>query len=83
MDLNYMFRVPLWPFVARDSRRIGSCQATGVALLDTHELATGKPAALPSRRASRGLFDAHQLLTAGKLDRTKSHPKLTSAFGGL
>jgi predicted nucleotidyltransferase component of viral defense system len=71
VDLNYMFRVPLWPIVARDSRRIGSFQATGVPLLDLHELAAGKLAALLARSASRDVFDVHQLLTTCHLDRRR------------
>jgi predicted nucleotidyltransferase component of viral defense system len=42
-----------------------------VPLVDIHELAAGKLAALLSRHASRDLFDAHQLLTTSNLDRTK------------
>jgi hypothetical protein len=42
-----------------------------IPVLDLHELASGKLAALLSRQASRDLFDAHQLLTKGNLDREK------------
>jgi predicted nucleotidyltransferase component of viral defense system len=71
VDLNYMFRVPLWPVVYRDSRLIGSFRASAVPVLDVHEIAAGKLAALLSRRAGRDLFDAHQLLTKGELNREK------------
>lgn len=71
MDLNYMFRTPLWPVVARDSRHIGSFQATGVPLLDLQELAAGKLAALLARSASRDVFDVRQLLTTCHLDRRR------------
>ena len=37
-------------------------------VLDIHELAAGKLAALLARRASRDLFDAHHLLLRGGLD---------------
>jgi predicted nucleotidyltransferase component of viral defense system len=70
VDLNFMFRVPLWPVTCR-SATLGSYSAAGIPVLDLHELAAGKLAALLSRRASRDLFDAHQLLTRGDLDRTK------------
>jgi predicted nucleotidyltransferase component of viral defense system len=71
LDLNFMFRVPLWPVAQRDSRKLGSYRASGVPLLDIHELAAGKLAALLSRCASRDLFDAHMLLTRGGLDAQK------------
>jgi len=68
VDLNYMFRVPLWPVTSRDSRRVGSYQAHGIPVLDLHELAAGKLAALLARHASRDLFDTHGLLRGGGLD---------------
>lgn len=71
LDLNFMFRIPLWDIVVQDSRMVGSYQAREIPLLDLHELAAGKLAALLARRASRDLFDAHQLLTQRKLDRDR------------
>ena len=68
IDLNFMFRVPLWPVVIKDSRPVGSYQAKGIAIIDNNELAAGKLAALLSRRQARDLFDTHQLLTRGNLD---------------
>ncbi|HEY3413175.1 MAG TPA: nucleotidyl transferase AbiEii/AbiGii toxin family protein [Armatimonadota bacterium] len=68
LDLNFMFRVPLWPVTLRDSHAIAGCQATNVPVLDEHELAAGKLAALLARHAARDLFDAHQLLTQRNLD---------------
>lgn len=68
VDLNFMFRVPLWPVSLLDSVPVGSYSAEGIPVLDLHELAAGKLAALFARQASRDLFDAHQLLTCGKLD---------------
>jgi predicted nucleotidyltransferase component of viral defense system len=62
VDLNFMLRVPLWPTSVRDSRALGSHRATRTPLLDYHEIAAGKLAALLARRASRDLFDAHRLL---------------------
>jgi hypothetical protein len=56
------YRVPLWPVVRRNSRRLASHQAKGIPILDVHELGAGKLAALFSRRASRDLFDAHGLV---------------------
>ena len=40
-------------------------------MLDLHELAAGKLAALFSRNASRDLFDARELLSRGGLDRAR------------
>jgi hypothetical protein len=50
---------------------VGSYSAKAIPVLDVHELAGGKLAALLSRRASRDLFDAHQLLTMQGLDPAK------------
>ena len=71
IDLNFMFRVPLWPIEIRDSVQIGSYSAKKVAVLDLHELAAGKLAALLARHASRDLFDAHRLLTMSDLNSEK------------
>ena len=54
-----------------DSRPVGGFQATEVPVLDIHELAAGKLAALLSRTASRALFDVSQLLRGGGLDAAK------------
>ena len=70
VDLHFMFRVPLWTVMSR-SATVGSYSATQIPVLDLHELAAGKLAALLSRRASRDFFDVHQLLTRGDLDKTK------------
>lgn len=68
LDLNFQFREPLWPVVRRDSRRLGTYQATDIAVLDLHELSAGKIVALCDRGVSRDLFDAHQLLRRDELD---------------
>jgi predicted nucleotidyltransferase component of viral defense system len=68
VDINFMFRVPLWPGEQRDARPVGSYGASNITVLDLHELAAGKLAALLARHASRDLFDAHQLLTQTTLD---------------
>jgi hypothetical protein len=71
MDVNFLLRTPLWPVERIDSRPVGTFQATDVPVLDNHELAAGKLAALLSRTASRDLFDASQLLRGGGLDAAK------------
>ena len=71
IDVNFLLRTPLWTVERIDSRPVGTFQATDVPVLDIHELAAGKLAALLSRTASRDLFDASQLLRAGDLDAAK------------
>lgn len=68
LDINYMYRTPLWPIKHQDSKAVGSRQVTAIPVLDVHELAGGKLAALLARGASRDLFDAHQLLTRHDLN---------------
>lgn len=63
VDLNYMFRIPLWDIQKCSSRVAGHHQIHGIRVLDFHELAAGKLTALFARNASRDLFDAHHLLT--------------------
>ncbi len=64
VDLNFMFRVQLWPVKSMNSVDVGTYSASGIPVMDVHELAAGKLAALFARQASRDLFDAHRLLTA-------------------
>ena len=68
VDLNYMYRVPLWPVAQRDSHLVGGWRAWGIPVLDIHELAAGKLAALLSRRKARDLFDSRQILSIDGLD---------------
>ena len=71
LDVNYLLRTPLWPTVIADSRPVGSFRATQVPLLDLHEIAAGKLAALLSRHASRDVFDAVEVLRRRDLDVAK------------
>ena len=68
VDINYMYRVPLWPITVMDSRRVGDWQATGVPVVDVHELAAGKLAALLSRQRARDLFDSRLIFSIDALD---------------
>ncbi|SHJ62570.1 hypothetical protein SAMN02745216_01999 [Desulfatibacillum alkenivorans DSM 16219] len=70
VDLNFMFRVPLWPVSIMDSRTVGSWTAKNVPVLNVHEIAAGKLAALFSRHQARDLFDCYQMMALG-LDRVK------------
>jgi predicted nucleotidyltransferase component of viral defense system len=71
VDLNFMFRVPLWPVTIRDSHFVGSWRATEIPVLDHHELAAGKLAALLSRRQARDLFDGHRILRMDEIDSNR------------
>jgi hypothetical protein len=71
LDVNFLLRIPLWPVRVRDSRRVGAFHATQVPLLDVHELAAGKLAALLARAASRDVFDAIEMLRTDELDAAK------------
>jgi predicted nucleotidyltransferase component of viral defense system len=68
LDVNYMYRNPLWPVVSMDSHSLGPYRATHIPVLDMYELAAGKLAALFSRHQARDLFDCHELMTSGNLD---------------
>jgi len=69
VDINFMYRIPLWPVTTRDSHPVGAWQATGIPVLDHHELAAGKLAALLARRQARDLFDSHRILRMDNLER--------------
>jgi len=71
LDLNMLLRTPLWPPVITDSRPIGAFTVRQVPVLDIHELAAGKLAALFSRSASRDVFDVYNLLGVPGLDMTR------------
>lgn len=70
IDLNYMYRSPLWP-VKLLTPNITFEKKIQVPVLDIHELAAGKLSALFSRSASRDLFDAHYLLTKCEIEMQK------------
>ena len=71
VDLNFMFRVPLWPVMVSDSYPVGAWQARKITIIDIHELAAGKLAALLARRQARDLYDSHAILHMGNLDRDR------------
>lgn len=75
IDINFMFRVPLWEPERKDSCFIGIYQAKNTPVLEKHELVAGKLAALVSRNASRDLFDVFQLSR-----ETFDFEKLRTAF---
>jgi len=86
IDLSYLYRIIFWPTAIKDSCLVGQYQAKNIPLLDIHELAAGKLAALMSRRASRDLYDAHRLLVDPKACQKIDMARLRLAFviyGGM
>lgn len=82
IDLNYVLRVPLWPVKPLDSNPVGPAVAKAISVLELHELAAGKLAALCSRSASRDIFDARELLRRDDLDIDKLRVAFV-VYGGL
>ena len=71
IDINYLFRGPLYGVDRMASAPIGSYQAANVPVLDIHEIVAGKMVALVTRRAARDLFDAHRIIAMPDLDWAK------------
>ena len=71
VDLNFMFRIPIWPLMTLNSHPVGSYKVEGIQVLDIHELAAGKLCALLARQQGRDLFDSHQLLNHNDLDQKR------------
>jgi hypothetical protein len=82
VDLNFMFRQPLWEIQPADSHALGDFQVRNIVLPDVHELAAGKLVALLARGQARDLFDCHRMFTMRGID----HDRLRLAFvvyGGM
>lgn len=62
VDINFMYRVPLWPVRILSSHQLESWQAFNVPVMDIHELAAGKLTALLARHKARDLFDSYHIL---------------------
>jgi hypothetical protein len=82
VDINFMLRTPLWPPAPLDSRPVGGKAASRILVLDAHELAAGKLAALVVRSASRDLFDARELLRRLRIDPARLRLAFT-IYGGI
>lgn len=67
VDVNYRYRVPLWPVSAMDSQRLGSWKVRSIPVVDIHELVAGKLCALFSRSRARDLYDSRLVLSPGVL----------------
>jgi len=66
--MNYMFRQPLWNPAVSNSIELGRHVAKAIPILDVHELAAGKLAALFARTQVRDLFDCMQIFGTCSLD---------------
>jgi predicted nucleotidyltransferase component of viral defense system len=82
VDLNFMFRQPLWDICASDSHPFGDFQAKSIPVLDLHELAAGKLAALLARGQARDLFDCHRILNMDDLERERLRIAFV-VYGGM
>ena len=82
VDLNYMFRQPLWDIRAAYSHSLGDFQAKNIPVLDLHELAAGKLAALLARGQARDLFDCHRILNMDDLERDRLRIAFV-VYGGM
>ncbi len=70
IDINFMYRAPLWPIQLLDSCVFGDFSAKQFPVLSSCELYAGKLRALLSRRVSRDLYDASKIavdIDKGKL----------------
>ena len=71
VDLNFMYRRPLWPIQRLTSLPIGGFQVIDIPVVDIHELAAGKLAALLTRRKARDLFDCDQMFQSLSFNQRK------------
>jgi hypothetical protein len=71
IDINYLYRSPLYGVSPMSSIAIGAFQAKNVPVLDIHEIVAGKMVALVTRRTARDLFDAQRIIAMDSLDWTK------------
>lgn len=71
LDLNFLLRTPLWPVTVMEARWPSAIEPVRCPVLDVHELAAGKLAALFGRSAGRDLYDAVRILEEAGLDRDR------------
>lgn len=82
VDINFMYRQPLYDISLADSYMFGDFQAKKIPVLDLRELAAGKLAALLSRGQARDLFDCYQILSMH--DIKHDCPKIAFVvYGGM
>lgn len=82
VDMNFMFRQPLWDIQYADSHPFGGFQSKSIPVLDIHELAAGKLAALLSRGQARDLFDCHRILSMCDLEQERLRMAFV-IYGGM
>lgn len=82
VDLNFMFRQPLWDISTADSNPLGDFRAKNIPVLDLHELAAGKLAALLARGQARDLFDCNRILNMDDLERDRLRIAFV-VYGGM
>lgn len=82
MDLNYMYRCPLWEIRHADSYPLGKFQAKRIPIVDLHELVAGKLSALFSRQQARDLFDCHRVFSTVELQREQLRIAFV-VYGGM
>lgn len=71
IDINFMYRVPLFPTEQKSSITLSGKQITKLQVLNIHELAAGKLTALLKRQTGRDFFDANELFQYAKIDKKK------------
>ena len=74
IDINYMFREPLWNAQTFTSFKLGTYSVNSFQILNINELAAGKMAAMFSRHQARDLFDVYKLLTCSELNEQCLRP---------
>lgn len=82
VDINFMFRQPLWDIQPADSHPLGDFQSKNIPVLDIHELAAGKLAALLARGQARDLFDCHRILSMDDLEKDRLRVAFVT-YGGM
>jgi predicted nucleotidyltransferase component of viral defense system len=82
VDMNFMFRQPLWDIQPADSHPLGDFQSKSIPVLDIHELAAGKLAALLARGQVRDLFDCHRILSMDDLEQDRLRVAFVT-YGGM
>ena len=71
IDLNFLYRIPLLPTEKRNSIEMAGKQVKELQLLNIHELAAGKLAALIERQTGRDFFDANELFGYSAINSNK------------
>jgi hypothetical protein len=61
VDINFMYRIPIWSIKSLNSKSIGIWQASQIPVINDYELIAGKLVALLTRGKSRDLFDVFMI----------------------